>query len=151
MTFAGSLHVIAAVLAFGLGLVVLSEVKGTRRHRRLGHIFVGLMLVVNLAALTVYEDTDGFGPFHWLALVSLASLGLGIGFIRYAARGASGVIFHAHWMVWSVAGLAAAAAGQAVTWLGYTPLPTILVMLGLTGGLIVGLRLNRRAARYRRG
>jgi uncharacterized membrane protein len=65
------------MLAFGLGLAVVLQAKGTSRHRWTGRLYLGAMLAVNGAALTIYELTGGFGIFHGLAVVSLVTLSAG--------------------------------------------------------------------------
>lgn len=111
-----TIHVTAASLALIIGMLVFLVRKGTRHHRRLGRTYLLLMLFVNGAALTIYNDSpDGFGVFHILAFVSLATIGCGVAFVMFKRRLANWRPLHAHTMAWSYVGLAAAAAGQAGT------------------------------------
>ena len=41
------LHLLAALLALGLGAVQLAAAKGTASHRRLGYLWAGMMAVVH--------------------------------------------------------------------------------------------------------
>ena len=70
----GGLHVVAAVLALAMAAVVLVRTKGTTAHVRLGWMYVVLLASVDLLALLTYRDGAGPGPFHLLAVVSLATL-----------------------------------------------------------------------------
>lgn len=78
-------HAYAAMAAFGLGGFVLFRKKGDATHRRLGRIWVGLMLVTALSSLFVWQSrTFGlFSPIHLLSLLTLIMLWLGL---RYARR-----------------------------------------------------------------
>ena len=52
--------------------------KGTRRHRLLVRVFLICMLVVNGAALVIYNIDGGWTAFHWLAIASLTLLAGGM-------------------------------------------------------------------------
>ncbi len=56
MISAGLIHVAAAVIAMFAGAVLFGSRKGTKRHRRLGYLYLGAMVNLNVAAWTV----DGF-------------------------------------------------------------------------------------------
>ena len=58
-SLAVQIHALAAVAAFFLGAVVFLRKKGTRRHRTMGKIWVGLMLIV--AWLKRQENTSKAG------------------------------------------------------------------------------------------
>jgi uncharacterized membrane protein len=106
----GMAHLTSALAALALGAFVLTEPKGTLSHRAFGIGYVMAMLMVNVSALAIYRLTGLFGPFHALALVSLATL----------ARGACAVLLrrlgwlhtHATCMAWSYVGLLAATAAE---------------------------------------
>lgn len=70
----GAVHMGAAVAAMGLGTIVMFDAKGTAAHRLLGLGFAIAMVAVNFSALGLYRMTGHFGPFHALALLSLAAL-----------------------------------------------------------------------------
>ena len=76
MSFLGSLHVAAAVLALAVAAIVLVRTKGTTSHVRLGRAYVVLLVLVDAFALVTYQD--GVGPFHLLAVISLATLTAGL-------------------------------------------------------------------------
>ncbi len=108
----GLLHVSAAVVALVCGVVIFAARKGTMRHRRLGFLYLGAMIYVNLAAWAV--DTDGaLGPFHVLTLVSVATLAAAYGIVVLGRRGRATSEAHGIMMAWSYAGAVAAGLGQA--------------------------------------
>lgn len=67
------IHVVAAILAFVLGGVVLFRRKGDRLHRLGGKIWVGLMLVVALSSLFIHTIRL-WGPWSPIHLLSIATL-----------------------------------------------------------------------------
>jgi len=67
------IHAFSALLAFGLGALVLFGRKGTNRHRLLGRIWVGLMLIVALSSLFIWTIRT-WGPFSPIHLLSIATL-----------------------------------------------------------------------------
>jgi uncharacterized membrane protein len=62
----------------------LARVKGTGSHRALGYTWVGLMLLVALSSLLIYElrQWGNFSLIHLLSVFTLAMLPLGIYFAR---------------------------------------------------------------------
>jgi len=69
-------HMIAALIALVLGAVILSNMKGTRKHKMLGKTWVGLMVIVALSSFFINElKTWGpFSPIHILSVVTLIAL-----------------------------------------------------------------------------
>lgn len=140
----GTAHTALAIAALTLGALVFSQRKGGVRHRLLGYLYVGALLLVNLSALLVYEESSGLGPFHILALISLATLSGG--FIPALLRrpGDSWLEVHAYFMSWSYVGLVAAGAAQMSTKLVgsgmlQVVLPTVLIVL--VGALLIHSRV----------
>lgn len=70
----GLVHLLTALAAMACGTAVIFAPKGTRKHRLLGRSYLLLMLAMNGTALLIYELFGRFGPFHWMVLVSLASV-----------------------------------------------------------------------------
>ena len=110
MSFLGSLHVAAAVLALAVAAIVLVRTKGTTAHVRLGWLYVVLLVLVDVFALLTYQN--GVGPFHLLAVISLATLTAGLVWSprRRGSRQTHGIL-----MIWSIAGLVAAGLAQGAT------------------------------------
>ena len=140
MELAG-LHVAAACAALALGAAILVGRKGVRRHVVLGRLYVAVMVAVNVPVLFVYDTTGRPGPFHVLAVVSLATTGLG----WRSARRAASVRAHAAFMTWSWVGVVTAGLAQLANreLPEQAPLP-VLGVVALTTGL--GLLVVRRFA-----
>tara|TARA_R110002073_G_scaffold212910_1_gene373290 strand:- start:243 stop:719 length:477 start_codon:yes stop_codon:yes gene_type:complete len=140
----GFIHLLLAITCLALGAMVFMQRKGSKRHRLLGHLYSISLLLVNISALFVYEDSVGAGPFHVLALISLATLSAGFipAFLRKPANWTS---LHAYFMSWSYVGLVAAGVAQIATELLTLPttitvgLPSLIV-IGI-GGLMIHTRL----------
>ena len=141
MTPAGILHFGAAIAALGSGLAVLLLPKGTQTHRLAGRLYLGAMLTLNLAAITIYEDSPGsFGVFHYLAFVSLVTLAAGFAVIRFGRGRIGARMAHGHFMAWSYVGLVAAGTRQAAALLEISVAVAILAVLAV-GGTLVHLRV----------
>lgn len=78
------IHAFAAMLAFGLGGLVLFRRKGDRAHRNAGRIWVGLMVLVAVSSLFIWELRlfGLFSPIHLLSLGTLVSLWQGVRLAR---------------------------------------------------------------------
>ena len=81
------IHVIAALVAFGLGAVTLFRRKGDRRHRISGRIWVAAMLVVAISSMFIHTIRL-VGPWSPLHLVSLATIYFVIQAVWQARQGA---------------------------------------------------------------
>tara|TARA_B100001248_G_scaffold15149_1_gene10115 strand:+ start:78 stop:476 length:399 start_codon:yes stop_codon:yes gene_type:complete len=79
-------HAIAALVAMVLDGLQLWEPKGTRNHRTLGYIWVGLMAIVAFSGFFIHglKLVRPFSPIHLLSVLTLASLWYAI---RAARRG----------------------------------------------------------------
>lgn len=115
MTPLGWIHTAAAVASLGLGAAVLLRGKGTRRHRRLGWTYVVAMLLLNATALAIYRLTGSFGPFHIAAVLSLASVTVGVIPAVRRTPAVTWVEHHYWWMTYSYLGLIAAAVAEVTT------------------------------------
>ena len=112
MSDLGSLHVTAAVLALAMAALVLIRTKGTTAHVRLGRAYAVFLVLVDVVALLTYQDGVGPGPFHLLAVVSLATLTAAI---VWSPRRRGSRQTHGIFMIWSVAGLVGAGLAQGAT------------------------------------
>jgi uncharacterized membrane protein len=137
----GDLHLAAACLALASGAFVLLQRKATRRHLRAGRVYAGAMLLVNAAALVLYEQTGRWGPFHVLAAISLCTLAAGVLPLLLGRRDEPGLVRHAYFMAWSYVGLVAAGIAQMTNravpwgiWLAVA-LPSLIV-IGIGGVLV---------------
>ncbi len=62
----GAVHFLSASVGLGVGLLILILRPGTKLHKRLGYIFVPVLLCVNITALFIHELGMRFGPFHYM-------------------------------------------------------------------------------------
>lgn len=90
------LHALSALAAAILGTIVLLMRKGTRLHKVLGQLWVGIMVVVALSSFAISE-VRMFGPYsiiHALSVLTIVSL---VGGFRAIRRG--NVVAHCSTMV----------------------------------------------------
>jgi uncharacterized membrane protein len=81
----GWIHTFFYVIAMITGAMQMARRKGTRSHTRRGNVYFLSMLIANVLALFIFTGEDvifrsgkppvigqGFGFFHWLAVIALA-------------------------------------------------------------------------------
>lgn len=151
----GTAHIVFAVSALILGAAVACRPKGGRSHRTLGYSYALSLLLVNVCALSVYEDSAGMGPFHILAVVSLVTLTAGFVPV-FLRRPVSGWLdLHGYFMSWSYVGLVAAGVAQLATMYSALSaplavgLPSILVVI--MGGVLIHTRVPKILAAFASG
>ena len=77
------IHLLAAVIAFGLGVVQLLAPKGTLPHRLLGWVWVIIMFVAAISSLFIRQINHGaFSFIHILSGLTIVALPMAV----YAAR-----------------------------------------------------------------
>ena len=108
----GAVHTGFALVVMLLGLAVVIMTKGTASHRRIGMAYVFGMLVVNGTALMIYDLFPRWGPFHTLAIVSLATTFAGVVPVWLRRPRHRWLDMHARLMSWSYAGLVGAFVGE---------------------------------------
>ena len=72
-TFAVQMHAWVAIAAFLLGLLVVFGKKGTRFHKAMGRVWVGLMVAVAVSSFWIHELNQFMG-FSWIHLLSILVL-----------------------------------------------------------------------------
>ncbi|MBV7334778.1 DUF2306 domain-containing protein [Chloroflexi bacterium TSY] len=112
MSTLGLVHTVLALMALGLGALVLARSKSGRWHRSLGHLYFGLMVAMNMTGLFMTQLFGGFGPFHWMAVATLIILAAGIStvLLRWPAKGWRKL--HGHFMAASYVALVAGAGAE---------------------------------------
>jgi uncharacterized membrane protein len=134
-------HVVAALSALGAGAAVLLLPKGTPTHRRFGALYVLALLLVDVAALALHREST-FGVFHWLAVASLITIGVGLSPLLLGKRSPVVLTTHAYCMTWSYAGLLAAGCGQLTVAVGqnegWVVTVAIAAVLSMSGVVIFG-------------
>lgn len=127
----GRLHVAAACVSLGVGLLVLFRGdKGSYVHVALGRVFLVSMGFVNLPVLFLYEDSGRLGPFHVLAVVSVVTTTAGWLSLQPARRARRAIALHAYFMTWSWIGVTTAGLAQAANrqWPAQAPWPVFAVV-----------------------
>jgi uncharacterized membrane protein len=80
-------HLVTALAALLLGIVILSRRKGTGSHRALGWAWVALMASTATATVFIRDYTmpniAGFTPIHLFTVMAAVSLPLAIWHIRH--------------------------------------------------------------------
>ena len=142
----GLVHLSAALLAMITGAIVLLNTKGGSLHKRVGYAYVVSMLLLNLTAFLIYHLFGKFGPFHWLAALSLICLTGGMIPVLLRHRINKWIYWHYYFMNWSVVGLYAAFWAETLT--RTLPMgqfwPVVMVATTLTA--VLGSYLIRRNA-----
>ncbi len=79
-------HLVTAFLALVLGIVIMSQRKGTGTHRSLGWVWVALMGTTTVASAFIRDynlpNLAGFTPIHAFTLLVTVGLPRGIWHIR---------------------------------------------------------------------
>src|SRR4051812_20113632 len=109
----GAAHFPAPLAAPAVGGVGLLVRRGTHTPPLTGIAYVAALVVANVTALGVYQLTGQFGPFHMLALISLAILARGV--VAMLRRPPGWLLAHYYSMAWSYIGLLAAASAEVVS------------------------------------
>ena len=112
MSALGWIHTIFALVALASGSGVIFMRKGGRWHRTIGHFYLSSMLALNFTGLFIFNLYGGFGPFHWMAVISLITLLVGMlpVLIRWPKK--QWLTLHGAFMNGSYVGLLAATAAE---------------------------------------
>lgn len=146
----GFIHVIASCLALISGTLVLTLKKGTKFHIRSGYFYVVSMGMLLVTALMIYRLFNGWGIFHYMTILSITTLAMGMFPVWFKKPIKNWKYLHFTFMYWSVIGLYAAFAAEVLTRIPDTPffgmvgLATFGIML--LGGVFFGINKSK----YRR-
>ncbi|MEX0289286.1 MAG: DUF2306 domain-containing protein [Flavobacteriaceae bacterium] len=151
--FIGWFHTTTAIIALITGSMILAKTKGTSEHKKIGRIYAIAMVMVCATAFMIYRVHNAFGVLHFFALISTATLILGMR-PMYLKNSKNRIVTHLAWMYWSVIGLYCAFAAEI-----FTRLPDILqiesnyrifyALIGASSGL-VGLIGNHYFKKYKK-
>lgn len=108
----GWVHIVSALAALSLGGFVVLSRKGTPTHRLMGLGYVFASLLLDISALSLYDMTGHFGPFHVGAIFNLVCVLIGVS--APILRNGNWLNRHYRWMGWSYFGLMAAGFAEAV-------------------------------------
>jgi uncharacterized membrane protein len=141
MDVLGLTHTVFGLASILFGGLVVARQKGTRGHRTSGRLYFFSMIALNGTALLIYDLFGHFGPFHWLALASLATILAGLVPVVRKRPPGGWLFYHAEFMSWSYVGLLAAAVSEITTRLLLFPFGWTVavssVLVFLVGGLII--------------
>ena len=143
----GPFHAALATAALILGAAVLWQPKGGQRHRRAGRLYTATLLLVNVTALAVYDQSGRINAFHVLALVSLATLSGGFVPVFLRRPQHRWLELHAYFISWSYVGLVAAGAAQIATMVSGAHGPLTVGLSSLAVVLIGGVWIHTRIPR----
>jgi uncharacterized membrane protein len=137
----GLMHLLASVAALVLGSIVLAMKKGTAIHKKIGYAYSMTMLVLLITAFMIYRLFDGWGIFHWSAVLSSVTLLGGLMPMITKRHTRSFVVTHFSLMYWSVMGLYGAAVAEVLV-----RIPKVVIESGvpnrvfydMTGSLVLG-------------
>lgn len=128
------IHLIASLLAVLFGTMVLIMRKGTKKHKKIGYVYVASMTVLLTTSFMTYRLFGGFGIFHYSAILSSLTLIFGIIPVLTRKPESGWLIQHFSFMYWSVIGLYAALASEVLTRIPQTP---FFGMVGLATAVIL--------------
>lgn len=149
----GLIHTLLAVVAMLCGWRVVVMPKGNRQHKITGYVYVAAMVAMNATGLFI-QSLFQFGPFHWLALFSLATVVAGVWAARRIGRKPGAFKMHYELMSWSYVGLLAAFVSEVLTrtpWVrsGTSFALTVFMATGIVI-LVGGIVIHRSTAKYRK-
>lgn len=146
----GIIHLVASLLALLFGTMVLMMRKGTTRHKRTGYYYVAAMVIVIVTAFMIYNLFKGWGLFHYLAVVSLVTVLIGMIAIWIKKPKNTWQYLHFSAMYWSVIGLYAAFVAEVLVRIPKTP---FFGMVGIGTGAIVlfgGILFGRNKSKWKK-
>ena len=114
-----SFHTLNGIIALLSGLGIILVPKGTLLHRRAGYLYVASMYLLCVVSLGIRDTTPffrSFGAFHIMALVSTATITVGLLPVLRRPRPANWYDLHFRFMLWSYVGLVMAFV--TVQWIG---------------------------------
>ena len=98
-------HTLLGLIALISGAWNLATLKGTKRHRFVGWIYVGSMFGLIVSSFAIFDLFGGFGPFHVMSLISGITIALAIYFPIRRSKHKYWLEHHYMWITWSYIGL----------------------------------------------
>ncbi len=143
----GLIHLAASIIALASGTWVLLLKKGSNRHKQVGYVYVGSMVVLIVTAFSIYRLFGGFGIFHIAAVVSAVTL-LGGMIPVITKRPKNWLGMHFAFMYWSVMGLYAAFVSETLTRVPETPFFGIVGIATFAVMLLANLLYKKYSKRW---
>lgn len=104
----GLVHLVFSILAMISGAWIVLTKKGTKLHKQIGYFYTINMVGLIITAFMIYRLFNGWGIFHYFALLSTFTLIAGMVPVIFRWPTTSWFSLHSSFMYWSVAGLYAA-------------------------------------------
>jgi uncharacterized membrane protein len=147
LTVAGWIHTIFSTIGILVGAEQVIRTRRDRLHRWLGYVYVTVMVVGDIAILTVFRFNGRFNVFHVGAIANLLCIGMALWPMLARPRPLQWKLKHYMWICWSYVGLLAAALTEFI--IRTQPLPgrgatIIATMLATTFVCGVGAWLIQR-------
>jgi len=98
------IHTILSTTALLSGIIFFFK-KGTIVHVRIGYVYVFSMLGCLITSMFIFDLFGAWGPYHYMAVVSIITLGLGLSFPWFFRHKPNWLIHHYMWMSYSYVGL----------------------------------------------
>lgn len=132
-TSTGWFHLITALIALILGAYMLATPKGTKKHKKVGYIYVLTMFLVCASAMCIYGLTGKFGIFHITAIIGFITIFCGMAPFYIPKFPEKYKAVHLWFMYYSVLGLYAAFASELLVRIPNKPFYT---MVGIVTGSV---------------
>lgn len=140
----GLIHLISSVIALISGTIVLIAKKSTSFHKQIGYVYFISMMILLITSFMIFRLFNGWGIFHYLAIVSLITLFGGMIPVWFRSTFKQWKVIHLSFMYWSVFGLYAAFASEILTrvpdspFFGMLGIATAVIMIG--GGALFSFK-----------
>jgi len=144
----GLIHLQASIIALISGTMVLLLKKGTKRHKQIGYVYVLSMGILIITAFLIYRLFNGWGVFHYAAILSLLLIGFGMIPVWTKKPTTKWKYQHFSFMYWSVIALYAAFMSEVFTRIPETP---FFGMVGVATAVILiggGIGFIRNKSRW---
>lgn len=129
----GLIHLVSSCFALFFGTLMLIQRKGTKQHVKIGYMYLISMAILILTAFLIYRLYSGWGVFHYLTIVSLITIALGMIPIWTKKPVNKWKYLHFTFMYWSIIGLYASFTAEILTRIPQTP---FIGMVGVSTGLV---------------
>lgn len=130
----GLIHFLSSLLALFFGSLILFLKKGTNTHKKMGYAYTLSMSILLTTSFMIYRLFNGFGIFHYAAILSAVTLILGMIPVLTKKPRTKWLIRHFSFMYWSVIGLYTAFVSEILTRIPETP---FFSMVGLATVIII--------------
>ena len=101
-------HTIFSTLALLAGVIFLIP-KGTKKHKKIGYLYVFSMIVSLITSFVLFNLWNSFGVYHALSIVSFLTLAIALYFPIGGRNKKKWAEYHLLWMGYSYIGLVMAA------------------------------------------